>query len=167
MNAPIVIYTDGGCEPNPGLGGWAGYLIWKDRKKLISGCYEKSTNNRMELVAVIKSLEIVNIKNKNYKVKLYTDSKYVESAINKKWINSWKRNNWMKKNKEIVKNKDLWIRLDGLISKFLDVEFHWVKAHSGIEYNEIVDTECVRIRKEQSKRLIDHEYLKTINKDNE
>jgi len=130
----IVIYTDGSCLGNPGKGGWAAIIIKDDKEEIIFGSEKQSTNNRMELTAAINAL--LKIK-QDKKIKIYTDSKYVKEGI-EKWINNWKLNNWKNANKKVVKNKDLWIKLDNLINK-KEITWHWVKAHSINEYNNKVD----------------------------
>ena len=104
----VDIYTDGACSGNPGVGGYCAILIYNDVEKLISGNEQNTTNNRMELYAVIKGLECLK---ERCVVNLYSDSQYVVDAFNKDWILSWKTNNWKTSNKKEVKNQDLWIRL--------------------------------------------------------
>ncbi len=130
----IIIYTDGACSGNPGKGGWGAVLLYKDHKKEISGANKDTTNNRMELTAVIESLK--NVK-KSIPLKIYTDSKYVMDGITK-WINSWKKNGWRTADKKPVKNSDLWQELDIECQKH-QISWHWVKGHSGDKYNEIAD----------------------------
>ena len=132
----VIIYTDGGCRGNPGIGGWAALLQYKDKEKVIKGNSKYTTNNQMELTAIINGLE--NIKNTNIIIDLYTDSKYAIDGINS-WINNWKKNNWKTAAKKPVKNKELWQKLDILNHKF-NINWHWVKGHSGNIGNEIVDT---------------------------
>ena len=138
----VSIFTDGACSGNPGPGGWAALLIFKDKKKLISGGYRHTTNNRMEILAVIEGLKALK---KPCLVEIYSDSRLLTDAFNKKWIDSWCEHNWKKgpKKKDPVKNKDLWIDLLSL-TKIHRVTFKWVKAHSGIEDNETVDKEAVK-----------------------
>lgn len=135
QNKIIEIYTDGACIGNPGNGGWAALLIYKENKKQISGFEKETTNNRMELKAVIEALKI--IKDQNFKIKIYTDSKYVIEGITK-WVKSWKNNNWKTATNKPVKNNDLWKILDDEVNKF-SIIWYWVKGHSGNEYNEFVD----------------------------
>jgi len=130
----IEIYTDGACKGNPGPGGWGAVIIFFDKEKYLNGFHPQTTNNIMELKAVIESLKIINIKSK---VKIYTDSKYVKNGITE-WIFNWKKNGWKTSNKKHVKNKDLWIELDKLVSKN-EIIWEWVKGHSGNKFNEIVD----------------------------
>lgn len=129
-----IVYTDGSCLGNPGKGGWAALIIKNDKEEIIFGSEKNSTNNRMELTAAINAL----LKTKeSKKIKIYTDSKYLKDGI-EKWINNWKKNDWKNANKKDVKNKDLWTKLDNLISK-KQISWEWVKAHSVNEYNNKVD----------------------------
>ncbi len=130
----ITIYTDGSCLTNPGSGGWAAIINENNKKKIISGNEKNTTNNRMELLAPINALRGIK---SGPKIKIYTDSQYVKNGITE-WINSWLRNGWKTSKKEDVKNKDLWIELYNL-TKFLDIQWIWVKAHDGNPLNEEVD----------------------------
>ena len=131
----IVIYTDGACSGNPGPGGWGAVLHWNGQIKEISGGDVRTTNNRMELTAAIKALQVLK---GNREVNLFTDSEYVRNGITN-WIVNWKRNNWKRgRGGESVKNVDLWRELDRLNSLH-KVEWHWVKGHSGDEWNERAD----------------------------
>ena len=130
----IDIYTDGACRGNPGPGGWGALLIYKDADKAIYGGEIDTTNNRMEMTAIIEALKIVKM---DCNITLYTDSKYVMDGING-WINGWKKNNWKNSQKKDVKNKDLWIQLDKLNSRH-EVKWSWVKGHSGHFQNEKAD----------------------------
>ena len=130
----IEIYSDGACKGNPGIGGWGAVLIYKDHKKEICGCVENTTNNIMELMAVIKSLESLK---EACHVIITTDSTYVKSGITD-WIDNWKKNGWKTSNKKPVKNRRLWESLDSLCSKHF-IEWKWVKGHSGNEGNELAD----------------------------
>lgn len=131
----INIYTDGACSGNPGPGGWGAVLVYNDIEKELSGSEKSTTNNRMELTAVIEAL---NALNQPCEVTLTTDSKYVCDAINKEWVYGWKRNNWRKADKKPALNVDLWERLLELL-KTHKVEFVWVKGHNGHKFNEICD----------------------------
>lgn len=142
----VKIYTDGACSGNPGPGGWAGIILYKDVEKHVKGGEEDTTNNRMELLAAIKSLEKLREK---CKVDLYTDSSYLRNGI-KEWIVGWKKNNWKGSNRKEVKNKDLWQKLDVLKDKH-EVTWHWVKAHNGDEYNEKADSLAVEMRDKYKK----------------
>lgn len=130
----IKIYTDGACSGNPGIGGWGAVLLYNNEIKKINGGEGYTTNNKMELTAVIEALKFIK---KNYKIEIYTDSQYVKKGITE-WIFNWKKNNWKNSQKEEVKNKELWINLDNLIDKF-DVKWFWVKGHNGDIYNEMAD----------------------------
>ena len=133
MKEKITIYTDGACSGNPGKGGWAAVIIEDENEKTISGSEMLTTNNRMELLAVINALKEVS----SAKLDIYTDSKYVKNGI-ESWIKNWKMNGWMTAAKQPVKNKDLWLELDALVTK-KEIEWKWVKGHSNDHYNTIVD----------------------------
>ena len=130
----IKIYTDGSCIGNPGSGGWAAIILNGDKQSIISGKKKNTTNNQMELMAAIKALVFLK---KKQKIRIYTDSNYVKEGITN-WIKIWEKNNWKTANKKKVKNVELWIKLKTL-SDFLDVEWKWVKAHSGNPLNDMVD----------------------------
>ena len=130
----IEIFTDGACKGNPGIGGWGAILIYKDHKKEICGSSLDTTNNIMELTAVIKALDTLK---ESCHVVLTTDSNYVKDGITT-WIKSWKQNNWRTSNKKPVKNKELWMQLDTLSAKHV-IEWKWVKGHSGHPGNEHAD----------------------------
>jgi len=134
----IVIYTDGACLGNPGPGGYAAVLIFGEKIKEISKGYRLTTNNRMELMAVIAALECIS-NNKKWAVEIKTDSQLIANAFNQKWIDSWVAKNWKKSSKDKVINPELWQRLLELTKQF-DVKFIWIKAHIGTEYNERCDT---------------------------
>lgn len=135
----IEIYTDGACSGNPGKGGWGAVLVYKDKEKEISGGEAQTTNNRMELTAVIEALSTLK---EPCEVTLTTDSKYVCDAINKGWVFSWKNNNWKKADKKPALNVDLWEKLLSLLEEH-KVEFVWVKGHNGHKYNERCDALAV------------------------
>ena len=130
----IKIYTDGSCLNNPGNGGWAAIINNNDEIIKISGGEKNTTNNKMELMAPISALKKID---KDKKVEIYTDSKYVKLGITE-WIHKWTKNNWQTSKKEDVKNKDLWIELFELTKSF-EINWIWVKAHSGNILNEEVD----------------------------
>ena len=131
-----IIYTDGACSGNPGSGGWAAIIFNKisGQKSKIIGGEIQTTNNRMELMAIIHALESIP---KESSLQIFTDSKYVINGI-ELWIKKWKINDWIGSNKKKVKNKDLWMKLDMLSSQF-QIKWNWVKGHSGNKYNEEVD----------------------------
>lgn len=142
---PIVLFTDGGCSGNPGPGGW-GYVLVADGKKVAASGGEKlTTNNRMELRAVIAGLEAASaaMAGTPREIAVYTDSQYVKNGITA-WIKTWKRNGWKTAGKESVKNKELWVELDALAGR-LELSWHWVKGHAGNDLNE----ECDRLTQEE------------------
>ena len=128
------IYTDGACSGNPGKGGWAAIILDDSNQSNISGSESKTTNNRMELMAPIMALKKIK---KKSEITIFTDSKYVKDGITD-WIKKWKQNNWKSSNKNPVKNKDLWIKLDNSCQKH-KVTWRWVKAHAGNKYNNLAD----------------------------
>lgn len=130
-----TIYTDGACSGNPGAGGWAAILIHGNHIKRISGAKEETTNNRMELLAVINALSLLKIKSN---VTLYSDSAYVVNAFNQKWIFTWLENGWRTAGRKPVQNKDLWLRLLTL-TKMHSVKFIKVKGHADNQYNNECD----------------------------
>lgn len=131
----VTIYTDGACSGNPGKGGWAAILMYKGVEKTLSGGEVLTTNNRMELSAVIFALEALKEK---CSVKIYSDSAYVVNAVNKGWLFEWKKNNWRTLSKDNVKNVDLWEKLIKLLN-IHNVELIKVKGHSDNEYNNKCD----------------------------
>lgn len=142
----VVIYTDGGCINNPGPGGYGVVLLYGERRKELSGGYKLTTNNRMELMAVIAGLKALK---KPCKVKLYSDSKYVVDGINLGWAKTWKKNNWWRTNSEKAINPDLWEQLL-LESEKHKVEFVWVKGHAGIRENERCDELAYQAAKQEN-----------------
>tara|TARA_B100000700_G_scaffold312486_1_gene396116 strand:+ start:468 stop:926 length:459 start_codon:yes stop_codon:yes gene_type:complete len=130
----INIYTDGACKGNPGPGGWGAILIYNKHEKKINGFSPQTTNNIMELTAVIEALKILKEK---CNVKITTDSKYVKLGITE-WIYNWKKNGWRNAQKKPLKNKSLWEMLDQLQNEH-NVEWYWVKAHAGHLHNEQAD----------------------------
>ena len=133
----ILIYTDGACSGNPGPGGWGAILMFKEHKKEISGGAQDTTNNIMEITAVIQALKQLK-EPCNSEVEVYSDSAYVVNGFNNGWIYNWKKNNWRTASKEPVKNKELWEELYELVKKF-HVKFIKVKGHSDNEYNNRCD----------------------------
>ena len=134
MTEILKIYCDGACSNNPGIGGWGAVLLWEDNIKKISGREASSTNNRMELVAIIQALKVIK---KDVTIEVYTDSKYLLYGITK-WIHNWKKTEW---NKGEIKNIDLWQELDALVISInsVNIKWYWVKGHSGDRYNEMAD----------------------------
>lgn len=144
MKKRTILYTDGACLGNPGAGGWASILVYKNHKKILSGNEADTTNNRMELIAVIRGLSALK---RPVNITIVTDSKYVMDGIDK-WITNWKQNNWKTAAKKAVKNKDLWIKLDELCSLH-QVDWQWIKGHSGHAENE----ECDQIAQTEARRM--------------
>ena len=130
----VEIYADGACKGNPGTGGWGALLVAGGHKKELFGGERNTTNNRMELRAVIEALKALT---KPCQVVVYTDSQYVQKGISE-WIHGWKKKNWMTAAKTPVKNADLWKRLDALVVQH-QIEWRWVKGHSGHPENERAD----------------------------
>lgn len=143
MNIPLIeIYTDGSCQGNPGPGGWGAVLRYHTadagiQEQELCGFEKATTNNRMELMAVIAALEAVQSSLGTGKIALYTDSQYVQKGISE-WIHRWKRNNWMTAAKTPVKNVDLWQRLLALAASH-PIQWHWLKGHAGHIENERAD----------------------------
>jgi ribonuclease HI len=134
MTDYVEIYTDGACKGNPGIGGWGAWLKYNGNEKSICGGERDTTNNRMELLAVIRALEALK---RPSLVKLYTDSVYVQKGMTE-WLVGWKARNWRTASKKSVKNDDLWKALDILAGKH-QIEWLWVKGHAGNEGNERAD----------------------------
>jgi ribonuclease HI len=134
MSDPVVVYTDGACKGNPGPGGWGALLRWGDHEKELFGGEAQTTNNRMELTAVIEALAALKLRSQ---VAIYTDSEYVKNGITT-WIHNWKQRGWRTADKKPVKNIELWQRLDALASEH-DVRWHWVRGHNGHPGNERAD----------------------------
>jgi ribonuclease HI len=130
----VTIYTDGACSGNPGPGGWGAVLIWGEHRKELSGGAPETTNNRMELQAVIEALAAMK---RRAHIDLYTDSAYVKNGITA-WIHSWKKNGWRTADKKPVKNADLWQALEAARHRH-DVDWHWVKGHAGHPENDRAD----------------------------
>ena len=140
----VTVYTDGACSGNPGPGGWSAILVYNGVEKAISGGEKETTNNRMELAAVVTALGILK---EPCEVVIVSDSKYVVDAINKGWLKSWQQKNWKKADGKAVLNIELWQSLVPLLEKH-KVEFSWVKGHDGHGYNERCDSMAV----EESRR---------------
>jgi len=136
----IKIYTDGACSGNPGPGGWACILIYNGIEKELCGFEPDTTNNRMELLAVIKGLEA--LKTAKHKTEIYSDSSYIINAINQNWIENWQKNNWKTADKKDVKNRDLWEKLIEL-NAIYKPKYIKVKGHSDNEYNNRCDALAV------------------------
>jgi ribonuclease HI len=134
MSTPVVIYTDGACKGNPGPGGWGALLEYDGQEREIFGGDSATTNNRMELTAVIRALESLR---RRCKVVIYTDSQYVKNGI-QTWIHGWKKNGWKTADRKPVKNVDLWREIDALVTLH-DIDWHWVKGHADTPGNERAD----------------------------
>ncbi|MBS0388427.1 MAG: ribonuclease HI, partial [Proteobacteria bacterium] len=133
-NDRVDIYTDGACRGNPGPGGWAAILMHRGQERELSGAETATTNNRMELLAVINAL---NALKRRVRARVYTDSQYVRLGMTE-WLAGWKARGWRTADRKPVKNQDLWEQLDSLASSH-DIEWHWVKGHSGVPGNERCD----------------------------
>ena len=138
MSEKVTIYTDGGCTGNPGPGGWACVILAGGKEHHFSGGDAATTNNRMEMTAVITALKKIIEMGLPLKADLYTDSQYVKNGLTQ-WIHGWIRNGWKTASKKPVKNKELWIEMKELCDRF-ELEWHWVKGHSGDKYNELCDS---------------------------
>lgn len=141
----VTLYTDGACSGNPGPGGYGAILIYKGIEKEISGGELNTTNNKMEIMAVIKGLEYLK---EPCEVTVYSDSAYVVNTIEKGWIYSWQKNNWVKSDKSKVKNIDLWTKMLELMEVH-DIKFVKVKGHADNEYN----NRCDRLAVKESEKL--------------
>ena len=146
----VRIFTDGACSENPGPGGWAAVFNTADKCSTISGNEKITTNNRMELKAVIEAFKRVLIKNKNAAYELYSDSAYVVNSINNGWIDKWQQNNWKTTKNDDVKNRDLWEEFAYLKNKVeslgIYIQIIKIKGHTGNTFNELVD----KLAKEES-----------------
>ncbi|MDC0145366.1 ribonuclease HI [bacterium] len=134
MVSVLEIYTDGACRGNPGVGGWGAILKYDNKIKEINGFSKETTNNIMELSAVINALKELN---RTCDIIITTDSNYVKDGITK-WIHNWKKNGWKTANKKPVKNKELWLELDNLVTQH-QINWKWIKGHSGHPENERAD----------------------------
>ena len=151
-SACVTLYTDGACSGNPGPGGWGCILIYGDDKRKLSGYENNTTNNRMELMAVIKGLECLA---RSIPVLIVTDSQYVKNAFTQGWLENWKKNNWKTRANTPVKNQDLWVLLSSLVYRH-NVSWQWVKGHSGDYHNDICDTlarEAIQMRRGIDERV--------------
>lgn len=143
----VCIYTDGACSGNPGPGGWAAILSCMGREKELSGGERETTNNRMEMRAVIEALSALK---EPCEVELWTDSQYIARAINEGWLAGWKRRGWRRKEGEL-KNPELWQRLDALLGEH-KVTVNWLRGHDGQEQNERCDALAVAERDKFSRQ---------------
>ena len=130
----VVIYTDGACSGNPGPGGWGSILMYNGHRRELSGGDRSTTNNRMEMTAVIEALEALK---RSCRIVIHTDSTYVMKGMTE-WMDNWKRRGWKTADRKPVKNVDLWQRLDEAMARH-DVEWRWVRGHSGVPENERAD----------------------------
>jgi len=130
----VTLYTDGACKGNPGLGGWGAVLIFGEHQKHLKGGEKITTNNRMEMTAVIEALKALK---GPCAIDLFTDSQYVMRGV-KEWMTNWKKSGWKTAGKQPVKNVDLWLMIDELIQHHA-IQWHWVKGHSGDPGNELAD----------------------------
>ena len=144
----VDIYSDGGCKPNPGPGGWGAVLIFGAHQKSINGAEAETTNNRMELTAAIKALEALN---RPCAVTLHTDSAYLKNGITR-WLSAWKKNDWRTASNKPVKNEDLWRELQLVIEQH-DIKWKWVKGHAGIKWNEHVDKLATEAREALMRKM--------------
>ncbi len=135
MSERVEIFTDGACKGNPGPGGWGAVLRYKGTEKQLYGGERETTNNRMELLAVIRALEALT---RPTRILITTDSQYVKKGMTE-WITNWKRNGWKTAARKPVKNSDLWRQLDQLVGQY-DIDWAWVKGHSGHPENELADS---------------------------
>lgn len=149
----VIIYTDGGCEPNPGVGGYGVVLLYGNARKEENGGFRRTTNNRMEIYAAIRGLELLK---EPCKATVHSDSQLLVKAINEGWVTNWKKKNWRRKGNERVVNVDLWERMIPLLDKH-QVEFVWVKGHSGIAENERCDA-LANIALQQNNLAVDEGF---------
>lgn len=143
----IAIYTDGACSGNPGPGGWGVVLLYREQKKELSGFVADTTNNRMELTAVITGLS--SLKTNQVPVTVYTDSKYIVDAVNQNWLTNWQNKGWRNTAKKPVANRDLWEQLLALNQKY-HPRYTWVKGHSTNVYNNRCDEMAVQAIKDHT-----------------
>ncbi len=146
----VILYTDGACSGNPGVGGWAAILMYKEHKKEVSGAEEETTNNRMELTAIIEGLHLLK---EPCIVNVYSDSAYAINAINEGWLFGWQNNGWRTSGKDDVKNVDLWQELLNLM-KTHEIKFNKVKGHADNEFNNRCDKLAVGAYKELQKKIV-------------
>jgi|LGOV01.1.fsa_nt_gb ribonuclease HI len=140
MSEKLIIYTDGACSGNQSstnIGGWGAILMYRGHEKEIFGGTKNTTNNIMEMTAIIEVLKTVN--NKDLETEIYSDSAYIVNCINQKWFVNWRKNGWKNSKKQSVKNKELWIEMLKLLESFVKIKLIKVKGHAGIEYNEKAD----------------------------
>jgi len=158
LEKQVTIYTDGSCRKNPGSGGYGVVLLYGDHRKELSGGFQCTTNNRMEILAAIVGLEALK---EPCQVALYSDSQYVVNAISKGWAKRWQSNNWMRNKEDNALNPDLWERLLRLCDRHR-VTFHWVRGHAGNVENERCDQLAVAAAK-GSNLALDEGYEEGLN----
>lgn len=154
----LLIYTDGACSGNPGPGGYGAVLKFGEYEKEIKGGFRSTTNNRMEILAVIEGLRALK---KPSKVTVYSDSKYVIDSMTKGWALNWKRKGWMRTSKEKAKNSDLWEQMLDLDGQH-DIQWQWVKGHAGDPMNERADTLAVEARDESESHQVDEGFEREV-----
>lgn len=142
----VSIYTDGACSGNPGPGGWGAILCYKGTEKEISGAEQETTNNRMELTAVIEALKCLK---EACEIDLWSDSKYVIDGLEKGWAESWRKNGWRKSDRKPALNPDLWDALLHLVAEH-EIRYHWVKGHAENEFNNRCDALAVAAREKRT-----------------
>ena len=150
----IIIYTDGACSGNPGIGGWGAVLLYNGVQKEIGGYDKNTTNNRMELFAVVQALRCLN---QSCECEIYSDSQYIVDAFNKDWLTSWQNNGWKTSSKSAVKNEDLWRALLYEVNRHR-VKFVKVKGHADVELNELCD-KLARGEVERYQKLLNENKL--------
>ncbi|MCS6807501.1 MAG: ribonuclease HI [Bacteroidota bacterium] len=153
MKPTVIMYSDGACSGNPGPGGYGVILLFGHHRKELSAGYRKTTNNRMELLGVIRGLETLK---QPCRVLVYTDSAYIVNAVNKGWAQRWRKQGWKRNKRQAAENADLWEQLLTLLEQH-DVEFIWVRGHAGNTENEHADALAVRAS-QSLPQLIDEEY---------
>lgn len=141
----VLIYTDGACSGNPGPGGWAALLRYREHEKLLTGAASQTTNNRMELRAALEALQALK---RPCRVDIYTDSQYLRQGISE-WLPRWQRNGWRTRKRTPVKNRDLWQALAREITRH-DITWHWVESHAGDENNERVDQAARQVLRQRA-----------------
>jgi ribonuclease HI len=158
MSNEVTIYTDGACSGNPGPGGYGAILTFGEHQKEINGGFRKTTNNRMELLAIIKALELLN---KKCNVTIVSDSKYIVDAMTKKWVHKWANNQWKLRKNEDAKNPDLWKEMLEHETKH-SLKFIWVKGHAGHAMNERADSLAVTARDNSAEHQAD-DFFENLN----
>ena len=152
----FIVYTDGACKNNPGKGAYASLIMNEQLEELttLAEAYKRTTNNRMELMAIIKALQFLPLSSS---ITFYTDSQYIVNAVNQAWLKKWQKNNWLNSKKEPVKNRDLWEKILFYINKH-KLTFIWVRGHNNNRYNEKADNLASELALNSNNYLIDKEY---------